>query len=84
MTTSKKIVCPKCGATIKTPRLGRKCYPIPLAKVCKAFRMGNSNMSRAAEILTKQFGIKVTPAFVSARLKRAGLRPEWKTNGTNR
>lgn len=66
----------KAHGTKSGKPIGRKRYDIDLANVCKAMELGNNNLSRAAEILSEQVGKKVTPGFVSSRLKRAGITKE--------
>ncbi len=53
--------------------IGRKGYDIPLANICKALVDGKGVVSEAARILSVQYGKKISPGFVSSRIKRSGL-----------
>ncbi|PVV83526.1 recombinase family protein [Dehalogenimonas alkenigignens] len=50
---------------------GRPRKAIGLAKVCAAYRDGGNNLTRAAESLTRDTGVRVSHGFVAKRLDRA-------------
>jgi len=56
--------------------IGRKSFPVDVTIVCNALRDASGNRHQAARLIERWAGIKVSPAFVLQRIRRAGLTVE--------
>jgi len=71
-----KITCPKCGNVIVVNGIGRRRLPIAFNIVSKAFqlnRKGKPALTKMAMGITRETGIKVSPAFVLFRLREEAV-----------